>query len=162
MSYALRHPEQIERIAILNSFAHYPQTMLRVGYHLLRAMPWSAMGVVRRLNARRMHSASTEQEEVRRFLDLMQATTREGYLSRMQILRDYDLRPHLPNLRVPVLFLAADRDTLVPAVTQARMMSTLTPAGSMRVLAGHGHSCLAAPDMDLLAILEDWIDREAG
>ena len=56
-----------------------------------------------------------------------------------------------------VLFLAADRDTLVPAVQQARLMSALTPAGTMRVLEGHGHSCLIAPDVDLSSIIEDWI-----
>jgi hypothetical protein len=29
----------------------------------------------------------------------------------------------------------------------------------MRVLEGHGHSCLIAPDLDLAAIIDDWIDR---
>ncbi len=117
------------------------------------------MRIVRTLNASRMHSARTERDEIRRFHDLMRSTTREGYLSRLRILRQYDLRDRLPALDSPVLYLAADRDTLVPAVQQARLMSELSPRASMRVLEGHGHSCLIAPDLDLAAIIDDWIDR---
>jgi hypothetical protein len=35
-------------------------------------------------------------------------------------------------------------------------MSELTPGGTMRILEGHGHSCLIAPDLDLAAILQEW------
>lgn len=160
LSYALAHPDRVERVVILNSFAHFgSQGRLWLAYQLLRATPWSVMGVVRRINARRMHSPHTERAEVNRYLELMRATTRAGYLSRMRILRGYDIRPHLPSLAPPALFLAADRDTLVPSVEQARLMSELTPSGSMRILEGHGHTCLIAPDMSLAAILDDWLAR---
>ena len=158
LSYAVAHPERVERLIIVNSFAHFgSQARLWLGYHLLRATPWGMMRIVRQLNARRMHSPQTEREEIRRFHDLMRSSTREGYLSRMRILRDYDIRDRLPSISAPVLYLAADRDTLVPSVEQARLMSELTPAGTMRVLAGHGHSCLIAPDMDLAAIVSEWL-----
>ena len=158
LSYALAHPERVERIVILNSFAHFgSQARLWLGYHLLRATPWGMMRIVRQLNASRMHSPQTERDEIRRFHELMRATTREGYLSRMRMLRDYDIREQLPSLRVPALYLAADRDTLVPSVEQARLMSELTPSATMRVLEGHGHSCLIAPDLNLAAILDEWM-----
>lgn len=161
LSYGLAHPHRIERLVILNSFAYVgSQARLSLGYHLLRAMPWRMMRIVRQLNAKRMHSPTTDRNEIRRFHELMRATTREGYLSRLRILRSYDVRDRLPSLAAPVLYLAADRDTLVPAVDQARLMSALTPGGTMRVLEGHGHSCLIAPDMDLAAILEDWLARD--
>lgn len=163
LSYALAHPERVARLVILNSFAHFgSQARLWLGYHLLRATPWGMMRLIRQLNAHRMHSPQTEREEIRRFHDLMRATTRAGYLSRMRILRDYDLRDRLPALSTPALFLAADRDTLVPSVEQARLMSTLAPGSSMRVLAGHGHSCLIAPDMDLAGILDEWLAHQRG
>ncbi len=172
LSYALAHPERVDRLVVLNSFAHFASpARLWLAYHLLRATPWPMMRVVRQLNAGRMHSPGTDRQEIARFLDLMRATTRAGYLSRLRILRNYDLRERLPALSPPVLYLAADRDTLVPAVEQARLMSALTPRASMRVLEGHGHSCLIAPDLDLAAIIDDWlagastqrhIDRAAG
>ena len=73
------------------------------------------------------------------------------------MLRDYDIRRDLPSIAAPVLFLAADGDTLVPSVEQARLMSELTPSATMRVLEGHGHSCLIAPDMNLAVILDEWL-----
>jgi 3-oxoadipate enol-lactonase len=160
LSYAVAHPERVERLVILNSFAHFgSQARLWLGYHLLRATPWGMMRIIRQLNARRMHSPQTGRDEIRRFHDLMRSATREGYLSRLRILRDYDIRDRLPSIAAPVLYLAADGDTLVPSVEQARLMSELTPGGTMRVLAGHGHSCLIAPDMDLAVILAEWMDR---
>src|SRR5262245_20096983 len=161
LSYAVAHPERVERLVILNSFAHFgSQARLWLGYHLLRATPWGMMRIVRQLNAHRMHSPQTERDEIRRFHELIKAATRAGYLSRMRILRDYDIREQLPSIAAPVLYLAADRDTLVPSVEQARLMSQRTPAATLRILEGHGHSCLIAPDMDLAAIVADWMDRE--
>ena len=158
LSYAVAHPERVDRLIILNSFAHFgSQARLWLGYHLLRATPWGMMRIVRQLNARRMHSPQTERDEIERFHELMRAATREGYLSRMRILRDYDIREQLPSIAAKVLYLAADRDTLVPSVEQARLMSELTPGATMRVLEGHGHSCLIAPDMDLAAIVAEWM-----
>lgn len=159
LSYALAHPERVERLVILNSFAHVEPGRLWLAYHALRATPWPMMRVVRRLNARRMHSPGTDQQEIARVHDLMRATTRAGYLSRLRILRRYDVRERLASLRAPVLYLAADGDTLVPAVQQARLMSGLSPQASMRVLEGHGHSCLVAPGMDLAAIIDEWVER---
>ncbi len=161
LSYALAHPERVARLVVLNSFAHFgSQARLWLGYHLLRATPWGMMRLVRQLNARRMHSPQTADDEIRRFHGLMRTTTRDGYLSRLKILRDYDLRPHLKGIAAPVLFLAADGDRLIPSVEQARLMQSLTPGSTMRILEGHGHSCLVAPDMDLSAILDEWTGRD--
>ena len=157
LSYALAYPDRVGRLVILNSFAHFGSpARLWLGYHLLRATPWGMMRLIRQLNGRRMHSPQTDPDEIRRFLQLMQSTTREGYLSRLQILRDYDIREQLTAIQAPVLFLAADRDVLVPSVDQAKLMTSLAPRATLRVLEGHGHSCLIAPDLDLAAILDEW------
>ena len=65
-----------------------------------------------------MHSPQIERTERRRFHELMRRTTRRGYVSRLRMLRDYDVRDRLQKLQVPVLFLAADRDRLVPSVAK--------------------------------------------
>jgi 3-oxoadipate enol-lactonase len=157
LSYALAHDDRVARLVIVNSFPFFsPQARLWAGYHLLRATPWGVMRIVRHLTAWRMHSPHTGREELRRFHELMRATTREGYLSRLRMLRQYDVRTRLADIKVPVLYLAADRDHLVPAVAQAELMASLTPRGSVRVLHGHGHVCLIAPDLDLCTILDEW------
>jgi 3-oxoadipate enol-lactonase len=157
LSYALAHPDKVARLVIVNSFPYFaPQARLRLGYHLLRATPWGVMRVVRQLTAWRMHSPHTGRDELRRFHQLMRATTREGYLSRLRMLREYDVRARLPEILAPVLFLAADRDNLVPAVEQATLMASRVPYATLKVLSGHGHICLIAPDLDLAALLDEW------
>lgn len=157
LSYALAHPERVARLVILNSFPYFaPQARLRLGSWLLLATPWGVMRVVRRLTAWRMHSPHTGREELRRFHQLMRATTRQGYLARLRMLREYDVRTRLAEIEAPVLYLAADRDHLVPSVEQARLMASRTPRATVRVLEGHGHICLIAPDVDLGAILDEW------
>lgn len=158
LSYALAHPDRVARLVILNSFPYFaPQARLRLGYYLLSATPWRVMHVVRRLTSWRMHSAHTGRDELRRFLQLMRATTRRGYLSRLKMLREYDVRGRLAELAMPVLYLAADQDHLVPSVERATLMAALTPHATLRVLRGHGHICLIAPDLDLGVLLDDWI-----
>jgi 3-oxoadipate enol-lactonase len=160
LSYALAYPDDVSRLVVLNSFPYFgPQARLWLGYHLLKATPWGMMRLVRQLTAWRMHSPHTGAAELRRFHELMRATTRDGYLARLEILRTYDVRARLPQLAVPTLYLAADRDHLVPSVDQARLMAGLTPNATLRVLHGHGHICLIAPDLDLLPLLDEWIGQ---
>ena len=161
MSFALVHPERVSALVVLNSFPYFaPQLRLRIAIEGLSRLPWGAMTLIRRLTAFRLHSSHTHKAEIRRFHALMRATTREGYVNRLAILRSYDLRDRLSTLCVPVLFLASDQDHLVPSVTQARDMAARAPRSSVEVLKGHGHICLIAPDIDLERILSEWHGRE--
>jgi pimeloyl-ACP methyl ester carboxylesterase len=118
------------------------------------------MGLIRRLTAFRMHSRHTHRQELERFMELTATASRDGYLSRLRLLTAYDIRHRLRELGAPTLFLAAEQDHLVPSVTQARYMAARVPGSVVRVLAGHGHICLLAPDVDLGQILNEW--REGG
>jgi pimeloyl-ACP methyl ester carboxylesterase len=157
LSFALANPDRVSRLVILNSFPYFaPQLRLRLAVAGLAALPWGAMGLVRRLTAFRMHSPHTHQQEIRRFMELTARASREGYINRLKLLMTYDLRDRLHELRSPTLFLAADRDHLVPSVAQARYMAGRVPGSVLRVLEGHGHICLIAPDIDLQAVVDEW------
>ncbi|MDX1660751.1 MAG: alpha/beta hydrolase [Gemmatimonadota bacterium] len=161
LSYALAHPDRVVELAILNSFPHFgPQLRLRLGLAALKVMPWRAMHVVRRFTASRLHSSHTADEHIERFLEVTRETTLEGYRNRLRILTRYDVRDRLDEIDVPTLFLAAEEDHLVPSVEQAKAMATAVPDATLRVLEGHGHGCLLAPDVDLDGILREW--RVAG
>ena len=156
LSFALTHPEMVDRLVVLNSFPRFlPQARLHLAIAVLRALPfpWVVMSLVRRLTAFRLHSRHTHRREIRRFLEVTARTTRAGYLSRLRVLRDFDVRARLGDIRTPTLFLASDRDHLVPAVEQARYMADRVPNARLRVLRGHGHICLIAPDLDLAELL---------
>jgi pimeloyl-ACP methyl ester carboxylesterase len=157
LSLTLTRPERVRALVILNSFPFFaPQIRLHLALLGLTVMPWGAMSIVRRLTAFRLHSKHTHRDEVRRFLELTERATREGYMNRLRVLTRYDVRARLGEIRCPALFLAADMDHLVPSVEQARLMSSSVPGSTLRVLEGHGHICLIAPDIDLERILRSW------
>ncbi len=157
LTFALEHPERVEALVILNSFPYFsPQARLRMALAGARLVPWAAMRVARQLTARRLHSRHTHHEEITRFIELTSDATRAGYLNRLRLLRTYDVRERLASLKSPTLFLAAEEDRLVPSVAQARLMAARVPHSQMRILAGHGHICLIAPDIDLAGIIHDW------
>jgi aminoacrylate hydrolase len=157
LSFALTRPAQAARLVVLNSFPHFtPQIRLHLAQAGLRALPWGAMSLIRRLTASRLHSRHTHRAEIRRFMDLTASASRDGYCNRLRVLTRYDVRHQLQDIRVPTLFLASDRDHLVPSVAQARYMAARVPGSTLRVLEGHGHICLIAPDIDLAGILDAW------
>ena len=157
MSFAIAHPELVRALVVLNSFPYFrPKYRLRLAVTALGVMPWGAMRLVRRLTAFRLHSRYTHRAELQRFLRETGHTTRDGYVGRLRILQQFDLRSHLADVRPPTLFLAADRDHLVPSLQQALYMARRVPRARLRVLEGHGHICLIAPNLDLRAIIADW------
>lgn len=157
LTTALRHPDRVEALIILNSFPRFaPQIRLRMAVAGLKILPWGAMSVVRHLTAFRLHSGHTDQAEIRQFIALTKHATREGYINRLTLLKQFDVRDRLGDIQCPVLFLAAENDHLVPAVEQARYMADRVPGAVIRILEGHGHICLIAPDIDLAAILDAW------
>jgi pimeloyl-ACP methyl ester carboxylesterase len=157
LSFAVAHPEQVSELVILNSFPCFlPKARLHLAIAGLRIVPWGAMTLVRRLTAFRLHSRHTHRAEVRRFIELTSDLSREGYIGRLQMLTRYDVRDRLQEIRAPTLLLAAELDHLVPSVQQARFMSERIPGSRLRILEGHGHICLIAPDLDLAQILDEW------
>jgi pimeloyl-ACP methyl ester carboxylesterase len=158
MSFALRHATRVRALVVLNSFARYRAPwQLHVAAAGVQLLPWGLTHGLRNLSAARLHSRSTPRPEVRRALQLTRSSTRDGYRNRLRMLTRYDLRERLAELQVPTLFVAADCDTLIPSVEQARFMASRVPHAQLRILEGHGHACLLAPDVDVGALMrETW------
>ena len=153
----LTHASKVRSLVVLNSFPYFaPQFRLRLAIAGVRMMPWGAMGLIRRATALRMHSRFTHRAEIQRFLSETKTTTRRGYLGRLRILTRYDVREDLGRIHVPTLYIAADEDRLVPSLKQGQYMAARVPDAALHVLAGHGHICLVAPNVDLERILADW------
>lgn len=161
LTAALQYPEHISGLVILNSFPYFaPQFRLRLALAGISAIPWGAMSLVRHATSFFMHSRHTHRDELKKFLQLTAATTRQGYRNRLRILQTYDVRERLAHIQCPTLFLAAEKDHLVPSVAQAQLMAGRMPSATVRVLEGHGHICLIAPDVDMCRILADWQGHE--
>jgi pimeloyl-ACP methyl ester carboxylesterase len=163
MSTALTHPKDIRGLVVINSFPWLEERLqLRLAPTLLRLMPWAAMPLVRKYTEDRIHSSHTRAEDLAEFHERARAIGRRGYIRRMEMLRDYDLRGRLGGLKAPALFLGSDEDQLVPSARWARWMASQAPAGSVEILRGYGHSCLITHDLDLSIYVEAWWDHVSG
>jgi pimeloyl-ACP methyl ester carboxylesterase len=163
LTTALKYPEHVAGLVVLNSFPYFsPQFRLRLAIAAVSLMPWGAMGLVRYVTSFFMHSRHTHRDELKKFLELTARTTRTGYRNRLKILRTYDVREQLSHVQCPALFLASEKDHLVPSVAQARFMAERVRSATMRMLSGHGHICLIAPDIDVCRILAEWQNSNSG
>lgn len=159
LSFALAHPGHVRGLVIVNSFSYlHFRWRLRWAPRLLRAMPWGAMPLVRRFTERRLHSPHALPEDLHEFHERSKQIRRDGYIGRVEMLWDYDVRERLGEIQVPTLFLAGELDKLIPSVEEARFMSERIPDATMRVLSGYGHCCLINHDLNLLDHVGPWFD----
>ncbi len=157
MSTALAHPEVVAGLVIVNSFPWLKRRLqIRAAPLALRMIPWFAMPLVRGFTESRLHSEHTQEEDLVEFHERAKAIGRRGYLRRLQILRDYDIRQQLAQIEAPTLFLAADHDRLVPSVYWGRYMADRVPGSELVILEGYGHICLINHDLDLLDHIGPW------
>ncbi len=159
LSFALAHPERLQGLVIVNSFPVIRQRWkLYLAPLALRLMPWGAMPLVRRFTEARLHSPHAQPEDLKEFHERSKQIGKAGYIRRIEILRHYDVRDALASLKPPVLFLAGDRDELVPSVAEARFMAERAPRATVEVLEGYGHICMINHDLDLLERIEPWYE----
>ncbi len=163
LSFALRHHERLSGLVILNSFPYIRQRVrIRLGPALLKLVPWRAMPAVRRFTESRLHSSHTRREDIEEFHRRTRSIGRRGYIRRLEILREYDIRDELHKIEVPTLFLAADQDHVLPSVAEARYMAARMPRATVRILEGYGHVCMIHDDFDLLAHVDPWLGTTIG
>lgn len=163
LSYALSHPETLRHLVIVNSFSFIRRrARLRLAPLLLKAVPWRAMSLARRVSRSRLHSPHTLPEDLSRYHERIRQGGRLGYIRRLEILREYDIRTRLGEIQSPTLFLASDLDRVVPSVSEARFMASRMPRATVKVLQGHGHVCLIHHELNLLEEITNWIEETDG
>ena len=143
MATALAHPELFGRMILLNTFPHFAQrAKIRLGCLLFAAF-YPAMKAHRTRAARHvLFSPDIAEKDRRLFRDYTRIVGREGYVSRMRIIRDTDLRPRLPEIKTPALVVAGTADRLLDSVSAARVMVSGLARARLKLLEGTGHTAL--------------------
>jgi 3-oxoadipate enol-lactonase len=143
MATALEHPEMFERMILVNTFAHFGErAKIYLGCALFSAFS-PLMKAHRTRAARRvLFSADVIEEDRRLFREHTHVVAREGYLSRMRIIRDTDLRSRLGEINVPALVVASTDDRLLDSVSAACLLSDRLPRARLKLLEGTGHVAL--------------------
>jgi pimeloyl-ACP methyl ester carboxylesterase len=66
----------------------------------------------------------------------------EGYVSRLRIIRDTDLRRRLKDINVPALVVAGTADRLLDSITAAKLLAAELPRARLKLLEDTGHMAL--------------------
>jgi 3-oxoadipate enol-lactonase len=143
MAAALEHPELFERIILVNTFPHFRQRLkIHAGCLLFRAF-YPMLKAHRTRGARHvLFSPDVGEEDRRLFREHTADVGREGYISRLRIIRDTDLRPRLGGLKTPALVVAGTADRFLDSERAARQMASLLPRARLKLLEGTGHVAL--------------------
>ena len=160
MSAALEHPEMFERIILVNTFPYFAhRAKIHAGVVLFNVLPYALMKAHRTRAARHvLFSGDVGDEDRRTFREHTRSVPREGYISRLRIIRDTDLRPRLREIKVPVLVVAGTADRLLDSARAARVLAGSLPRARLKLLEGTGHTALLSGRVRV----RDWLMEFEG
>jgi pimeloyl-ACP methyl ester carboxylesterase len=144
MAAALQRPELFERVILVNTFPYFAdRAKIRLGVLAFSLLPYALVKAHRTRSARRVLFGDDVGEEDRRlFREHTRTVPYEGYVSRLRIIRDTDLRPRLKDIKIPALVVAGTRDRLLDSVSAARLLASALPRARLKLLEGTGHVAL--------------------
>jgi pimeloyl-ACP methyl ester carboxylesterase len=158
LAFALRFPQMVERLVIVNSFPRFrARVRIRLAAWLAPLVPFRATWFVRfAATSVGLYLDGVKGEDRRRFFKAIRTVTQQGYARRLQLISEADLEGCLSEIKLPSLFIAGDRDLLVPSVREAHAMARVMPDAQVRVIKGAAHACLLNSRVSLAAILDEW------
>jgi pimeloyl-ACP methyl ester carboxylesterase len=156
LSFALKHPQMVERLVVVNSFPRFRKRLtINLGVRLSSGMFRSLWPV--RLAANRLGLAidGVSSADRERFWTAIRTVSAAAYTRRLRLISELDLDARLAEIQVPTLFIAGDRDLLVPSVKEARNMAARMPNARVKIVKGAGHACLLGSLVRLDELLID-------
>lgn len=157
LTMALRAPERVAALCLVNTFARFPSRVrIRLGAQLAPIAPDALLGLGRRLVARRVFfSGHTDPAAMRAFRAMDPGFLGGGHPARMAAIRDLDLLPDVPRIGQPCALFASTRDRVVPSLRTMGDLAAGLPGATLQRLEGAGHIVLPLAD-------EPWVDRIAA
>ena len=144
MAAAYAPPEIFERMILVNTFPFFTQrAKINLGVWLYSLLPYGLIKRYRRATApHALFSPDIETEDRLAFHEHTRQVPFEGYISRLRIIRDTDLRAVLPSIKVPALVVAGTADRLIDSVGAARLIASSLPRAKLKLLEDTGHMAL--------------------
>jgi pimeloyl-ACP methyl ester carboxylesterase len=156
LQFALRYPDRIQKLVLINTFPYFrrrfrfylgwvllPLTFIKLGNTVREFFYRIAMG---------MDGLAIEDID-----NLCECSFSHGYKTsrqRMALIKDYDVRERLTEIKIPVTIIASRRDKLIPSVKEAQFMASRFPNSRIIELRAHGHTPLVSRDFLLSDILD--------
>jgi pimeloyl-ACP methyl ester carboxylesterase len=159
MAAALEHPELFERLILVNTFPHFAERLRIHAGCILFPVAYPLIKAYRTRAARHsLFGEDVSEEDRREFQERTRVVPRDGYLSRLRIIRDTDLRPRLKEIGTPALVVAGTEDRFLDSVGAARLMAAGLPRARLKLLEGTGHVALLSERVRV----RDWLAEFDG
>lgn len=157
LSFALRYPRMVERLVVINSFPRFRgRFRIKLGAWLARSLPFRLLWPVRRgASILGLLVDRVSREDRCRFWNAVRTVSAEAYARRLQLIAGFDVEDRLPEIQAPALFIAGERDLLIPSVKEAHAMAARMPNATVKVIKGAGHACLLGNRVRLAELLAE-------
>ena len=168
MRWAQRYPQQVSRLALV---ASTPCFVRKTGWdcamdaetlaEFAAALEQNYALTLRRFLALQVRGSENEREllaELRAALFSRGEPELAALRSGLNILRDCDLREALPQIELPALVIAGERDTLTPPQA-SRHIAERMPQARLTVLAGAAHAPFLSHPDQFVACLKSFLDE---
>ncbi len=144
LQYALDFPNEVQGLALVNTFPRYHR---RLNLRLTRLLfPLAQTALFRALRRRfapwALFGALREPEAIRLFQARNGPIFDDLYARRLALIQKLDLRPRLPEIHCPVLIFHSHKDRVVDADRQAHIMASLLPKVRLYPIPRGGHVIL--------------------
>lgn len=161
LSFALRYPEMLERLIVVNSFARFPGRMrIKLAAMLAGALPFQALRPARlAASLLGLYVDGVSRDDRRRFFQAIRSVNGDSYARRLKLIAELDLVRRLPEIQTPTLFISGEKDLLIPSAREARSMASRMPNADVKVIPRAGHACLMGDRVRLADILTLWTGR---
>ncbi|WP_125098632.1 alpha/beta fold hydrolase [Leucobacter chromiireducens] len=156
LTLALHHPETFSAVASLASAASLgDREHWAARAALVREQSTSVLVAASAKSWFAPESIAREPELTGRILRVLQNTSDEGYARCAEALASHDLRDRLGQIRIPVLALGGEHDTVAPPERQAEIVAGVPDARSV-IIAGAAHQPPAEQGEAVAAALLDF------
>ncbi|HWO02946.1 MAG TPA: alpha/beta hydrolase [Blastocatellia bacterium] len=159
LSFALGYPELLERLVIVNSFPRFRgRVRIKLAGVLAKGLPFRALRPARvAASLLGLYLDGVGRADRQRFFEAIRSVNGEGYARRLELIAELDIEKHLSQIKTATLFIAGERDLLIPSAREARSMAARMPNAQVRTIPGAGHACLLGDRVRVAEILPEWI-----
>ena len=162
LTFALSHPAKLDRLIVVNSFPRFRgRVRIRLLMMMTSALPFVMLKPLRvGANMLGLFVDGVSEQDRRRFFQAAQTVEAKAYARRLKLITDFDVIDRLHEISAPTLFVAAERDIVVPSRKEAEMMSKRVPGARFLLVNRVGHACLMGERVRLAEILRNWIAND--
>jgi pimeloyl-ACP methyl ester carboxylesterase len=156
--FAIRHGDMVERLVVVNSFPRFRgRWRIKSAIFLVRIIPFPLIWPWRFFsNTVGLHLDGVTNSDRTRAQEIMRTVNGEGYLRRLELIEELDIQNRIRDICAPVLFIAGDKDLLIPSAREARLMASSIRNATVKIVKGAGHACLLGDRVSLARLLLEW------